>query len=194
MGSSTPNLQLWRPDPDLDFVNVETDLNDNWDKIDTAYQDTTDSIVPWLSAYKTADQSITSSIALTPDTHLFLPVAANSVYLLDTFIPFLGAATGTGGIRSDWTGPAGFTLDWVAYGTNGHASGTTTDYDVVLQPATGLRSQGTNAGTAMSMQPRGTLVTTGTPGTLAFRWAQASSNATPTTVKKGAWIRLMKFS
>lgn len=34
-GTSTPNLQLYKPDPD-DNVNVVTDLNNNWDKVDSA--------------------------------------------------------------------------------------------------------------------------------------------------------------
>ena len=42
MGTNTPNLQLFKPDPDLDNVNVETDLNDNYDKLDTAVQDALD--------------------------------------------------------------------------------------------------------------------------------------------------------
>jgi hypothetical protein len=193
MGTSTPSLQLWKPDPDADNVNVETDLNDNYDKLDAAHIATQAAITTILKARKTVDETVTSSITLQADDDLFLPVAANSIYLLDCFIPFSGAAIGLGGIRSDWTGPAGFNLDWAAYGTNGMAGGSETDYDVVIQVAAGLRSQPTNAGTTMSMRPTGTLVTVGTAGTLAFRWAQASSNATGTTVKKNAWIRLMKI-
>lgn len=197
MATNTPNLQLRKPDPDPvtgDDVDINLDLNDNWDKIDTAYAATEASIVPVIMAYKLADESVTSSITLQADDHLFVPVEANSVYFVESFIPFGGAATGAGGIRSDWTAPAGSTFDWAAYGTNGHASGTTVDYDVVMQIITGLRSQATNAGTNMSMQPKGTLVTAGTSGIFTFRWAQASSNATPTIVKKGAWIKLTKFS
>lgn len=44
MGTSTPNLQLFKPDPDDDNVNVETDLNANYDKIDTAVKAVEDSI------------------------------------------------------------------------------------------------------------------------------------------------------
>lgn len=37
MGTSTPNLQLWKPAPG-DNVNVTTDIDNNWDKVDTAVQ------------------------------------------------------------------------------------------------------------------------------------------------------------
>lgn len=42
MGTNTPNLQLFKPDPDDDNVNVQTDLNDNYDILDTAVQDALD--------------------------------------------------------------------------------------------------------------------------------------------------------
>lgn len=42
MGTNTPNLQLFKPDPDDDNVNVQLDINDNYDKIDLAVQDALD--------------------------------------------------------------------------------------------------------------------------------------------------------
>jgi hypothetical protein len=191
MGTLTPNYSFYMPDGN-EFVDEDRDLNDNWTKADTQIKAVADSIKTILIARKTADETVTNSTTLQADDHLFVPVAANSVYLLDAFLMYSGPVDPAGGIKFDWTGPAGFTLDWAAFGTLGVGVGTLVDYDVVKQAATGTRNHGTNGATIMSLQPKGTLVTLGTSGTVTLRWAQAAANATGTILRTNSTLRLMK--
>lgn len=63
MGTSTTHLNLFKPDPG-DDVDVELDLNDNYDKLDTAIQDL-DAVIPTpfpkLHAYQSS--SVTQTLA-----------------------------------------------------------------------------------------------------------------------------------
>lgn len=194
MGTNTPNYQLFKPNPDTDNVNVVTDLNNNYDKIDTELKLVSDSVIPILSVRKTADESVVSSVTLQTDDDLFKAVVANTKYMLDCFFIYSGAAAGTGGFKCDWTVPVGATLDWASYGVLGHSSGTLTDYDVPLLAASTTRSHGTNGvGNEMTLQPRGLLTVSGTAGTLALRWAQATSSATATILHTNSYFRLIKL-
>lgn len=193
MGTLTPNYSLYKP-AGSDFVNETTDLNNNWDTIDTQLKAVSDSIRPISKVRKTADQTVTNSTVFVPDNHLFLPVTANFVYSLEAYIQYLGPADPLGGIKFDWTGPAGFTIDWTNFGVLGVGVGTLTSYDVVAETAAGGRFHGTaNTSTTLSFHFAGTVVIAGTPGTLTLRWAQAAANATGTTVKTNSWLRLEKF-
>lgn len=194
MATLTPNYSLYKP-AGTDFVNETTDLNNNWDTIDTQLKAVSDAIPLMLRVRKTADEAVTSSTTLQVDDQLFLPVAANSVYLMDCYLFYNGAADPAGGFGLDWTGPAGFSMDWSSFGVNGAIGlGTMTDYDAVRLANNGLRNHGTNnVGTFMSMACRGTIVTAGTAGTVSLRWAQGASNATATTLKANSWLRFMKF-
>lgn len=195
MGTNTPNYQLWKPNPDADNVNVVTDIGNNMDIIDTKLKIVADSVIPILSVIKSADESVTNSVALQTDDDLFLPVEANSTYLLDCFFIYSGAVAGTGGFKCDWTLPAGATLEWASYGVLGHTSGALTDYDVPYLTATVTRSHGTNGvGNKMTLQPKGLLTVIGTAGNLALRWAQVGSSATATLLHKNSFFRLHKHS
>lgn len=194
MGTNTTNYQLFKPDPDDDNVNVQTDLNDNYDIIDTNLKAVSDSVIPILSVRKTANESVTNSVALQTDDDLFIAVAANTKYMLDSFFIYSGAAPGSGGFKCDWSIPAGATLDWASYGVLGHSSGTVTDYDVPWLSASTTRDHGTNgAGNEMTLQPKGLLTVAGTAGTIALRWAQATANATSTILHANSYFRLMKL-
>lgn len=192
--TSTPTLQLLKPTPGTnENVNVQTQLNDNWDKIDDFATDTNAAIVQILKKHKPADESVAND-TLQPDNDLFLPVEANSVYFMTAWLPYSGPAAPNGGFKPSWILPAAATMEWASYGTNGHSGGTNVEYDVVVQAAAGGRLHPTNAGTAMSMRPSGTLFTLGTAGTIALWWAQATTHATPTILKKGAILTLIKIA
>jgi hypothetical protein len=189
MGTLTPNYGLYKP-AGSEFVNETTDLNNNWDTLDTQLKAVSNSIRTILMVRKTAPKTITSSTTLEPDNHLFLPVEANTIYFLDSYLAYSGAADPAGGIKIDWTGPAGFSIDWANFGVN---QGALTSYDAVQQTAAGTRNLGTNGATPMTARPAGTIIVAGTPGTLTLRWAQGVSNATGTTLGANSVIRLMKF-
>lgn len=194
MATLTPNYSLYKP-AGTEFVNETTDLNNNWDIVDTQLKLVSDSIPTVLRKIKTANTDKTSDTTLAADPHLFVPIAANSIYLLFGWFVYSGAAAPAGGIQFDWTGPAGFSMRWSSNGVNGHGGvGALTDNDVVVINAADIRNHGTNLGTKMSMHPMGVVRTVGTAGTLALRWAQATSNATATTLEIDSFIRVEKYS
>ena len=146
---------------------------------------------------KPSNESVTSSITLQDDNDFAFAVAANSVYTLESFIIYNGVidgGTGAGALKMQFTGPAGAAMTWANYGAN--TSGGVTNYNVVAESLTAgaPRAVPTNAGTSMTCQPKGTLVTAGTSGTLQFRWAQGSSNATATVVQANSWMKLTKIA
>lgn len=147
-----------------------------------------------LFADKTADETVTSSTTLQDDDQLFLPVAANARYLVDTFVIYTGASDPAGGLRMGWTGPSGATMKWTNFGVTQNVSPTLVNYNVVVESIGGARGVGTNGSTEMSCQPRGRLVTSSTSGILRFQWAQGTSNATGTTVKAGTCVRLVRIA
>lgn len=194
MGTNTPNLQLYMSNDDgSENVIVATQINDNWEKIDTAYGNMLASIPTVKKAYKLAATPRTND-TLAPDDHLFISgLAISEVWAVESYLFYNGIAGA--GIKFDWTLPAGATMDWSSFGTNGHAGGTLVDYDVVSVQAAGGRTHGTNGvGINMSLQPKGVLHMGATPGTAALRFAQATTNATATNLGKGSWIRFTKLS
>jgi hypothetical protein len=146
----------------------------------------------FTSIHKAANQSVTSSTTLVNDTHLALAVVANAVYELEGFIAYDGA-TSPSDIKMDWTLPASATLLW---GPLGAATGGAAAYAPLAVNAGTPLTAGTygTGGAYTALNPRGRLATAGTAGTLQFRWAQNTSNATATTIYAGSWIRLRRVS
>lgn len=146
------------------------------------------------SAYvvKGADESVTSSTTPQADDHLFMAVEANTAYWLDAFLKADGATAGD--IQIGWTGPVLADLDWISDGLTNSAS---TGVDAVsrsLQGMTNLPTIGLlGSGTNVVIPIRGVLTVGANAGTLAFRWAQAVSNATATRVRAGSVMRLTKL-
>lgn len=152
---------------------------------------------PALFIRKPVNESVTSSATLQDDDDFAFAVAANAVYTLDSYIIYSGAidgGTGAGGLKMQFTGPAGTGMTWTNFGAN--VSGGVTNYNVVAEglAAGSPRSVPTNAGTTMTCQPKGVIVTAGTSGTLRFRWAQNLSNATATVVGANSWMRLTRVA
>ena len=145
-------------------------------------------------AYKGADESRASTTTMANDSALTLAVEANAVYALTGYIPYSQnlAAGASAGITIGWSGPSGATLLWTSGGTSGPTA--TTTQDVTSNTISQTRQLPSNLGTFMSAIPFGTLVTSGTAGTLAFQWSQVASNATATIVRAGSWIQLRRVS
>lgn len=147
-----------------------------------------------VTAYKTGDESVTSSTTLQNDDLLVLPVVANARYIMDALFFYTGAGDGpTGGLKLGWTGPSGATMLWNNFGTNQN-TGALVGYNVVAENIGGGRGVGTNGGTQMSCAPKGTLVTGASSGNLQLQWAQGGSNATATVLKVGSFIRLTRIA
>lgn len=153
---------------------------------------------PALFIRKTTQEQVVNSIALQDDDHFAFTVAANAVYKLNGYIAYTGALDGgasAGGLKMQFTGPAGATLRWTNYGTN--PGGGVVEYNVVSEAlaAASPRSVPTNGGgLGMTCAPRGTLITAGTSGTFRLRWAQNIANATPTTILADSWLELQRVA
>lgn len=146
-------------------------------------------------AFKTANQAITSSTALTNDTHLVLPVAANATYILDGFFDYDGVlGPNNGDIKFDWTVPAGATMTWSPFGNP--SNDVTQKLNSNQGTATTVLTLGTygTGGQHTSARPFGYIAVAGTAGNLQLRWAQNVSNATSTTMYTGSWIRLQRVA
>lgn len=156
---------------------------------------TSDFDVFGITAYKTGDESVTSSTTLQNDDLLVLPVASNARYIMEAVLFYVGAADGaTGGLKLGWTGPSGATMKWANRGTTQNVSPTLVNYNVVVEAIGGGRGVGTNSGTEMSCFPYGVLNTSSTSGNLQLQWAQGGSNATATTVKAGSLLHLRRVA
>lgn len=142
-------------------------------------------VVPtWTEGVKTSsDQSVTSSTTATDATDLSFSVAANLYYAFEFVLLFTGAS---GGLKVNMTFPTSPTAVYYAVTSSlnstvtGGATAAGTDLTVFSTvPATwvnavsvvGFLSNGANAGAVQ------------------MKFAQQTSNATATVLKKGSWFR-----
>ncbi|MEU9865474.1 hypothetical protein AB0D99_31860 [Streptomyces sp. NPDC047971] len=142
-----------------------------------------------LLVHKAADESVASSITLQDDDHLTLPVVAGGVYALDAFLDV--EADPAADILLGWSAPAGATLSWTETGISAGNTGNIgsikqSRLDVATSSAIGIVATGS------VVRPAGVLRVGGTAGFLRLRWAQSVSSTTPTVLKGGSWIRLMR--
>lgn len=143
-----------------------------------------------LDIVKGSNTSRTSTTSLSADPHLAASVVASATYMLDGFIDYDGAF-GAGGLKLDFTLPAGATLRWAVLGnvvsdtTQKYTSNTTASGSL---PVGTYGTGGLHTGAIL----RGHLTVAATAGTVQLRWAQEVSNATATTVYAGSWLRLLR--
>lgn len=124
---------------------------------------------------KAADTSRTSTVTVTADNHLTLPVAANATYTVEAVVAWVN---GGGGFRANWATPTGASMVW-----------TDNDGGSAAAPGTELTFS-TTTGTTL----KGALVVGATAGSLTLRWAQNTSNATATTLRGGCYLRLDRIA
>lgn len=143
-----------------------------------------------LVASKTVDESVANN-TLQDDDHLAIAVVAGGWYAVDAYLDIEGdpAADFTMG----WSVPAGAVMSWTEGGVS--AGNTNNIGSVKLQRNDGATASGVGiiaAGSAVC--PRGVLRVAATAGTLRFRWAQTTTNAIPTVLKAGSWLRLTRIA
>lgn len=144
-----------------------------------------------LIAHKLGDEQVASSITLQDDDHLAITVVAGAVYALDAYLDV--EADPAADIVLGWSAPAGATLSWTETGISAGNTGNIgsikqSRLDVATSSAVGIVAAGS------VVRPAGVLRVGGTAGTLRLRWAQSVSSTTPTTLKGGSWIRLMRIA
>lgn len=143
----------------------------------------------WLvpsAVYKTIDQTVTSSTALTNDNELLLAVAAPAEYKLEAWISFL--ANSAVDIKWSWAVPAGASMAYSALHNEGGGTGFGSSANVYVDSDVPMAAGGSPTVTAILM--KGKLTTTTNSGTLQFRWAQNTSNAAATHVRVRSYITL----
>lgn len=145
-----------------------------------------------LPAYKAADQTVNNSATLVNDTALTVAVAANTTYAIEGFLAYDTSATAD--IKVAFTAPAGATLLWSPLGLAGSSSGTSGSIDQRTLTTNNLALGGAGAGTNAVANPRGTLVTSSTAGSLTLQWAQNAAEVSDTKVKTGSWLKLTKLA
>lgn len=136
------------------------------------------------AAYKPFDTSRVSNTTLTDDPNLRISVEANAVYLAEMSLVEQAAA----GADFSWElgVPNGATFDNYRYLIPGPA------YDVRATATSTAFATGSGGNDAVTLW--GTLITGGTAGTFALRWAQRVSSGTATILRAGSSMRLTRVT
>ena len=149
-----------------------------------------------LTAYKTADESVTSSAVSQDDDALSLAVVANAVYLVTAWMIY--EATTASDIRWGFTWPTGATMPWGEMALDTAAAGIFGDVkpNAFGAPASGdvFQAGGAGAGSQLTGILYGLLTTSSTAGTLQLQWAQGTSGATATKVKAGSVLEARRLA
>lgn len=164
-------------------------------KMNTHIRDNLNAVGPIVKLYKTADESVTSSITLQNDDHLVFAIAASEVWVAEYTLFMTGASTGD--FQYAFTVPAGATG---IHGVQG-ATATTSDATSTLMtekvfavltsaPAVGTVASGTLTVARIYLQ----VTNSTTAGNVTLQWAQAASDVTATTVKAGSWLFGIRMS
>jgi hypothetical protein len=144
---------------------------------------------------KASDLSRASTVVLTDDPELSLPVVANAKYLMTCLIIFSATSQSAGDLNIGFSVPSGTTI--LGHATGPPVAGTSAADDIT----TAFSESGTMSfGVIGIAAPWTTVLLTGrvavssTAGTLKIRWSQAFSNATNTTLRVGSSINLDRKS
>lgn len=148
-----------------------------------------------LFAYKTADETVTNSTTLQADNHLFLPIAANTTYVLEASIGTLSPTAADGKLL--WTYPSGCLLDWGQHNVTTTATSNHDQGDWNYRRNAGTQSTTLfwgGVGSNVWVSIDGLLRVGNSSGTLQLWWAQLTANASATFVSQGSWLLLTKVS
>lgn len=143
---------------------------------------------------KAANESVASSTVLQDDDELKIALAASAQYHVRLKVMFDTNASATPDIKTDWTIPTGATLTSLKWVLGPAAASATRDDTNVRQGAHGhstvvaYGSGETTADLWINIEEEFIIDTVGA-GTLQFRWAQQTSNATATEIRSGSFIR-----
>lgn len=139
-----------------------------------------------LEAHKTADETVNNSATFQNDNELVVPVAANSIYLVE-----LDAVQSSGtapDFKFTFTLPSGATGYLNVFA---HAESNVVTSLVGLPTATfALAGVGANA----RFMARGYIITSTTAGNAQLQWAQNGAAVSDTIVRQGGTLVLRKIS
>jgi len=140
-------------------------------------------------AWKTANESVTSSIVDQLDDQLFLPLNPFSVYLVSGYYSVSGSSTGD--IRLGYSVPTGAQGRRHNVGLAAAATTTAGDMRISVHGWPTAVTYGINA-TAVSIIEEGIIYTQAAGGLLQMQWAQNVSNATATVVGADSFLMVQQ--
>lgn len=138
--------------------------------------------------YKTADESVASSTTLQDDDHLFFTTVAAGIYAFEMLLWFTSASSNPDLkwqlIEPDGTFVIGYQTYYLNSSQPGHANeGSSFDTEFF-----------TAGEVADLLWVRGIIEAGGAGGTFKLQWAQANSDATAMTIKKGSFLNYKKLN
>lgn len=134
-----------------------------------------------VSAYKTADEPVTTETLQNDDT-LALQLTANSVYFWVMVFHYSGGTQGSSDLKVAWSVPSAATMRYTRVGltTAGAA-----DVGAFASEAAVL-TFGTSGSGTRSVMMAGTVSTVAAAGLMQLRWCQNAGTVVTTTVKAGS--------
>jgi len=155
--------------------------------------DILDSMLP-DTVRKGTTETVTSSTTLQNDDELFVSVEANATYQVD--LSLIHSSGTSGDIKITFDGPSGASMTWGAIGAHINETSSTTVTAVNMQGRAITETTEFGGGNlaAMTAYVSGTLVTSGTAGTLNFQWAQRVSDPAATQVRAGSSLIVRRIA
>jgi len=169
--------------------------NATWSAVDLA-ADVTNRLQPAngpdYRAYKTASTSRNNTITLTADPHLTFTVVTG-VYIIDAWLNFNNAVTGTQGLQFVLSNSGGFGSpnSWTYAGVVNGTPDTRTNPDSTSSSVIQFDDVTT---VSLGDWVRLTGVVNATAGTVAIEWSQQASSANFTTMLIGSWLEFRRIT
>jgi hypothetical protein len=132
-----------------------------------------------LKVRKSANESVTRSTVLQEDNNLKLSLEANKTYIIDGVI-MASSTSATPDLKIAFFAPSGAIVT-IGYTNDQNEA-------ILSSGATSTRIE-LPANTPTSVHIHGTVKTSGSNGDFQLKWAQFASNAAPTTVMEGSYLR-----
>ena len=171
----TTALGLVYPDGD-DPIAIPADMEELADSADTAIQEVRDL---FIRKSKIADEVVTNSTTYQNDDDLFFPIGSNERWGFD--FTCIYSATESQDMKICLTFPTGSTCPWGLIGLRDTATPTSHNgwYPAFDNPSSGagFTIGGTGASNSLLMKVSGTIITSGTSGTLQLQFAQNAAAA-----------------
>lgn len=145
-----------------------------------------------LSAIKTADQSVTSSVTFVNDTELFVPIVAVGSYQFECFLYFEGGTAGASDIKWRYIVPTGTTMRYTWTGWNNTGSVARSGDGQIAGDTPSSASAGAGNGHGVIMI--GTIVAGVNAGNMQLQWAQNTSSGTATIVHAQSCLVLRRIA
>lgn len=141
-------------------------------------------------AYKTADESVTSSAALQDDDHLSFDVNANETWELSGEVQADNASNNID-IKVAFQLPTSAFMRIYTTGIQ-DAGGNAIQGNGLLTTSNVTKTMQINGGVSTLITFRGIFITGSNAGTVKFRWSQGVSNTSTTTVRSYSYMKLIR--